>query len=251
MHQFVSQIFSFEVAIFLFAYCLVFCGLYFLIYHELSKKHLCPELGKISFELTSLIQFVIWIPVGFGCFKINYIYLFLLPMVRELFDFILIFYIEREKFTSYYKKFIITHHVNSIITRVVLLIICFLVFKDNISLFLSLGLLYYCCSIFLVAPGALEKILFGDLKSLKLAYFKVINFIMARISHSMVVLVLFFNIWKDIPVFKAILFSIFILVFLIINEYQSISSGFSKIKNSLQIIQTEILSFIIKFKSNF
>ncbi len=250
MYQFLLQFFSIQVAVISFVYCCTFGGLYYLLYLGLSRRYQGQDLGKISFEMVSLIQFMLWIPLGFGLFKLNRVYLFLLPMIREIFDFILIFIIERNKFTAYYQRFILIHHINSNITRILLLVVGIYLFKDGLNAFLKVCLLYYCCSIFLVAPGALEKIIFNEEKSLKIAYFKVSNFLMARVSHFVVLLMVIFTIYSYVTAFYTLYFTILTLILALINEYQSISSGFPKVKNSFSIVQNNMLNLVLKIRSN-
>lgn len=240
MQDFYVQLFSIRVAIFVISYCFLMGVFYFLIYNRVQQIYQGLSLGKVAFELVSLMQFIFWLPLGFGFLGLNAVYLFLLPMVREIFDFILIFIVDKKSFSPKYRRFIFSHHLNSTIARVALLIVSIFAFKTGAVPFLRVCLLYYCCSFFLVAPGAMEKLIFRNPKAIGLSYFKILNFLMARVSHFAIWMLGIFTIWNSLLSFHAVLFSILMTALAVINEYLSISSGLPTVRDSWLTIQTDI-----------
>lgn len=238
MHQFYVQLFSIHVATFVFVYCLLLGIFYFLMRAKIQKIYQGQSLGKISFEFISLVQFILWTPIGFGFLGLNELYLFLLPMMREIFDFMLVLIVDRKSFSPKYRRFIFIHHMNSTITRIVLLAAGIFVFKTEIVPFLRVCLLYYCCSMFLVAPGATEKMVFSNSKSMGFLYFKIINFFLARMSHIFVWVMGILIIWNDLPLFQAVSVSILTTVLFAINEYFSVFSGLPILRESWLAIRS-------------
>jgi hypothetical protein len=234
------QLFSIRVATVVFVYCFLLGIFYFLMRAKIQKIYQEQSLGKIAFEFVSLVQFILWVPIGFGFLGLNELYLFLLPMMREIFDFILVLIVDRKSFSPKYRRFIFIHHMNSTITRIILLAVGIFVFKTEIVPFLRVCLLYYCCSMFLVAPGATEKLIFSNSKSMGLPYFKTINFFLARMSHIFVWAMGISIIWYALPLFQAVSFSILTTVLVAMNEYFSISSGLPILRESWLAIRTDV-----------
>jgi hypothetical protein len=140
-----------------------------------------------AIDLSAILQFVAWVPIGVGFFKTGNFYLFMMPMFQELYDVVYLNFVHRKRFNSWLVKFVMQHHVLSTLGRIGLaaMIYGFVPAQMRGFVFESI-LLFYSCSAFLIAPAAFEP--FFAVENIRgRAMLRLACFVLARVCHFLVV----------------------------------------------------------------
>jgi hypothetical protein len=140
-----------------------------------------------AIDLSAILQFALWVPIGFGLFGVSSFYLFMMPMLHEFYDVVYLNFVHRRRFTNWFVKFVMQHHVLSTLGRIILAGMIYGFVPTPMRQFIFQGiLLFYCCSAFLIAPAAFEP--FFALDNIRgRAILRLACFTMGRISHFFVV----------------------------------------------------------------
>eukprot|EP00808_Paulinella_micropora_P010121 g55188.t1 len=196
--------------------------------HFIVQKLVAPYyhgigLDKLAFETASLVQFCLWVPLALGWFVLPDRYLIALPVARELYDILPVWILDRKGYTDHYRHFLLLHHSLSTTSRLVLTILAWHGLSNaSFHLYEQMGLGYYCCSIFLVLPQAVEKLLLKDQPPRRLAIASTILFACAHITHASLALAVIYTIFYQTNSWMLIVAT---AVFAGLNEYASIASG--------------------------
>lgn len=218
---------------FMIAYCVATGALNWIVYRTLRRRYQGVDLGKMAFEVAALLQFILWTPLALGVYAVDSLYLFAIPMARELYDFVLIWEVDRRGFTDHYRSFILGHHINSSLARLVLAAATLWLFSgDAVRVCFQYHLLYYCCSIFLVAPLAVERLLLDKNSPRARAISRTIFFILARVTHISVLPLIAAFAWKSLPAGPALGYSMLVALMVGFNEYHSVVSGLPLVRKA-------------------
>jgi hypothetical protein len=150
-----------------------------------------------AIDLSAILQFVLWIPLGFGAFGLSNFYLFMLPMFQELYDVVYLKFVHERRFAPELVKFVMQHHLISTIARISLagLAYAFVPVALRQFCFASI-LLFYCCSIFLITPSALKPFLWG--RDNARVVLRLVTFYVVRVCHLVVFSWCIFGIHKGL-----------------------------------------------------
>lgn len=175
---------SIDALLFVATYALAAASLHRLLFRLIGERSPPCERGKLAFEIGALLQFALWTPLALGAVDLPPLYLFAIPTARELFDVALLWVVERRSFTDHYRKFIAGHHLTSSLQRAMLAAVTLCLFSgEAIRECFQIQLLYYCCSIFLVAPFPAETLLLARRSPRARAVSRTVCFALARLSH--------------------------------------------------------------------
>lgn len=212
------------------------------VHRVIRRRYDDVDLVKIAFEVASLLQFALWLPLGLGLVRLDPAYLNAIPVARELFDLIFIFGIVPAGFTEKYRKFILGHHTSSTVTRVVLAAIGYGLFEGAArQSFFELALLYYACSIFLVAPEATEKLLLARSAPMVRAVARAFYFAAARASHLVVFGATLALVATRLSPSISRPISLVVIVVVLVNEFHSVSSGWPIVRDRLRAARSPVL----------
>jgi hypothetical protein len=199
------------------------------------RRPAAQEVTKAAFDWVTILQFAAWVPLGFGAWELSPFHLFMIPMAHEIYDIVFAQWMPRSSFTAKQARFVYVHHGLSTVSRVAIALLVLASLPSSLQVDgFRLTLLYYCCSVFLVAPEAFGELLFKRADRKGRLVFRTACFALARLSHLALYVGAMIRFWPELSPWQALAFGLPIGLLVAVNEAHSISSALPKLRADWQ-----------------